>query len=120
MHDPSSLSLDPQRFPQRESIRLKAHDYGAGYYFITICVAGRRCLLSHVKSSTILLTPVGEIVREEWLRTGEMRPDVWLDAFVVMPDHFHAIVGLGTAQIGEGTESWGPPVRPQPHREKTH
>lgn len=110
-------SLDPLRFPQRESIRLEAHDYGAGIYLITICVAERKRLLSRVESVRVLLTPVGEVVEEEWLRTAAMRSGVWLDAFVVMPDHFHAIVGLGTAQICDGTESRAHAMRPYRLRE---
>ena len=35
---------------------------------------------------------VGAIVEREWLRVGELRDNVFLDEFVVMPNHFHAIV----------------------------
>ena len=103
MLNPSGPSLDPLRFPQRQSVRLKEHDYVGGTYFITICVGGRRPLLSTVEAGEVLPTCVGHIVAEEWLRTHEMRPDVFTDAFVVMPDHFHGIVGLGplvTREIG--------------------
>ena len=34
----------------------------------------------------------GKIVHEEWLRTTAIRREVALDAFVVMPNHFHAVV----------------------------
>lgn len=29
---------------------------------------------------------------EEWFRTGEKRPRIQLDAFVVMPNHIHGII----------------------------
>jgi len=38
------------------------------------------------------LNPFGQIVAEEWKRTEELRPRVSLDAYVVMPDHFHGII----------------------------
>lgn len=38
------------------------------------------------------LNGFGEIVREEWLRTAELRSNVELDAFVVMPNHVHGII----------------------------
>ena len=41
---------------------------------------------------SINLSPVGQIVQNEWLRTGEIRPDITLDEYVIMPDHFHAIL----------------------------
>jgi REP element-mobilizing transposase RayT len=34
----------------------------------------------------------GEIVRDEWLMTDELRNYVVLDEFMVMPNHFHAIL----------------------------
>ena len=41
----------------------------------------------------------GRIVREEWERTGEVRPGVVLDAFVVMPDHVHAVIGIVDGRV---------------------
>lgn len=109
VHGPSR---DPLRFPQRKSVRLQDHDYAGGIYFITICVSGRRCLLSRVKSGNVLLTTAGEIVRDEWLRTADMRADLSLDAFVVMPNHFHAIIALGAARIGQEPRLRAHAVRP--------
>jgi len=46
----------------------------------------------------------GQIVVEEWFRTGEMRPRIQLDSFVVMPNHIHGILVFdrrGTLQPGE-------------------
>ena len=40
-------------------------------------------------------------VQEEWLRTATIRPNVRLDAFVIMPNHLHGIIvlaGRGTPQ----------------------
>lgn len=36
----------------------------------------------------------GEVVAGEWSKTTLVRPQVELDAFVVMPNHFHAIINL--------------------------
>ncbi len=40
------------------------------------------------------LNACGVIVREAWLRTPSVRSSVMLDAFVIMPNHFHAILWL--------------------------
>ena len=40
------------------------------------------------------MSQLGEVVRDEWLRTAEVRPEVELGEFVVMPNHIHAIIGL--------------------------
>ena len=38
------------------------------------------------------LNALGQIVQEEWLRTPQIRSEIELDEFVIMPNHFHAIV----------------------------
>jgi REP element-mobilizing transposase RayT len=43
------------------------------------------------------LNRYGAIVAEEWQRTAELRRNVILDEFVVMPNHFHGIVVLKEA-----------------------
>jgi len=42
------------------------------------------------------LNEFGKVVKREWLRTPDLRPSVVLGEFVVMPDHFHAIVIIRT------------------------
>jgi len=81
--------------PQRRSIRLEAHDYSAGgLYYVTIVAARRQRRFSRVERNGVSLTSVGRIIEQEWLRIPVMRPRAWLDVFVIMPDHFHGIVGL--------------------------
>ena len=43
------------------------------------------------------LSDIGKIVETEWERTFELRPDMnlYMGEYVVMPDHFHAIIGIG-------------------------
>jgi len=45
----------------------------------------------------MVLSEIGEIAQLEWLKTFEMRPDMNLEMgeFVVMPNHFHAIIIIG-------------------------
>lgn len=42
-------------------------------------------------------TFIGEIVHDEWLLTAIIRLYIELDAFIVMPNHFHAIVVITDA-----------------------
>ena len=43
------------------------------------------------------LSELGKIVESEWVKTPGVRPDMklTLGPFVVMPDHFHAIIIIG-------------------------
>lgn len=81
---------------QRRSVRLPDYGYAQpGAYCITICAHQRRCIFGKVKDGRVHPSYVGEIVREEWLRTPGVRPDVTLDEWIVMPNHMHAIVFVG-------------------------
>ena len=78
----------------RRTIRLKGYDYTQnGAYFVTICTYKRQSLLGYVSDNQTILSQYGQIVAEEWQRTGQLRADyVILDEWIVMPNHFHAIV----------------------------
>lgn len=80
------------------SARLRDWDYGsAALYFITICTQGRQPFFGSVVAGALHPTLLGAVAGEEWLKTPAIRPDMHLHlgAFVVMPDHFHAIIGIG-------------------------
>lgn len=79
----------------RRSIRLQSYDYtGAGAYFVTLCSQGLICRFGAVVDGAVRLNTCGVIVSEEWARTQLVRPNVTLDAFVVMPNHLHGIIIL--------------------------
>ncbi|MCM2357561.1 MAG: hypothetical protein NDI77_05385 [Geobacteraceae bacterium] len=40
----------------------------------------------------VILNGFGEIVREEWFKTADIRREVVLDEFVAMPNHIHGII----------------------------
>ena len=80
------------------SLRLSARDYTRGTYFITIVTNGRAQVLSQVVDGRVQLTEAGRIVDEEWRATETKRINVRLDRFVIMPDHFQAIIHLRPTQ----------------------
>lgn len=97
-----------------ESARRKKWDYaGPGWYFITLCTRNRARVLCTVKHGRVHLSPIGRIVAEEWKRTGVLRDNLVLDAWVVMPDHLHALVRI-THRLAPEPPGSGPPSRLQP------
>lgn len=76
------------------STRLPGWDYTCGWYFITVCTQRRSPFLGSVADGAVQLSPAGEIVADEWQRTALVRSNVLLDAWVVMPDHFHGIIAI--------------------------
>ncbi|MCH8557745.1 MAG: hypothetical protein LAT84_07985 [Balneolia bacterium] len=81
-----------------ESTRLRNWDYGwEALYYITICTKNRVCWFGDVINSEMHLSEIGQITENEWIKTFEIRPDMNLTMgeFVVMPNHIHAIIGIG-------------------------
>ena len=84
-----------QNIHNRRSIRLKGYDYSqAGLYFITICCSNHVCLFGEVVNGEMVLNEYGTIACNEWLNTPNIRKNVELDVFVIMPNHIHGIIIL--------------------------
>ena len=84
-------NFDP-KIHHRRSIRLKGYDYSQeGLYFVTLCVQDRDCIFGNVVDGKMMLNDAGRIAHNEWLKTAELRKNVQLHNFVVMPNHFHTI-----------------------------
>ena len=96
--------FDP-KIHHRHSIRLKGYDYTqAGAYFVTICTWKHECLFGEVVEGEMRLSALGQIVREEWVKSSDIRKEIRLfeDEFVIMPNHVHGIVWiapLGTTRV---------------------
>jgi putative transposase len=79
----------------RRSIRLKRYDYSqAGLYFITLCIQNRNLLFGHIENAEMKLNSFGEIAFKEWLNTAEIRDNIRLHEFIIMPDHMHGIIEI--------------------------
>ncbi len=101
------MGYDPYRH-HRHSTRLKEYDYSSeGAYFVTVCVEHRECLLGQVIDGDMTINDWGRVVEDAWKEVAEHWPAVELDAFVVMPNHFHGIVILHTEADGTGKEGGG-------------
>src|SRR5207247_8107226 len=91
---------DPHRHA-RHSFRVQGYDYTQqGMYFVTICTFQRECLLGVAENEKMVANQMGRIVEEEWLNTPILRSNVLLDTFVVMPNHFHAIIEITSTGRG--------------------
>jgi REP element-mobilizing transposase RayT len=91
------MKFDP-RIHYRRSIRLKGYDYRqAGGYFVTMVTQGRDMLFGEVVNGEMILNDAGEMVVRWWLELPNKFPNVNVDIFVVMPNHFHGIIFITDA-----------------------
>ncbi len=76
-----------------ESIRLPNYDYSSnGYYFVTICTHEKFCFFGRIVNSQMQLSQVGKIAQKHWQEIPQHVTGVYLDAYVVMPNHVHGII----------------------------
>ena len=87
---------DEKEFPQRKRLRLKSFDYSlSGAYFITICTKDRKMLFAPVGADSIS----ARMVERTFLETIRRYDGVDAPIYVVMPNHFHAIITISRADM---------------------
>ncbi len=80
-------------------LRLPEYDYSSkGAYFVTICTKDRRRILSRLSveespfSPDPVLTGIGKIVDSSIARVPTHYPGVFVDYYVIMPNHVHLLL----------------------------
>ena len=80
-----------------QSTRKQSWDYSSeGSYFITICTKNKQHFFGKIRDGKMMLSEIGKVVESEWIKSIAMRPEmeIELGEFVVMPNHFHAIINI--------------------------
>lgn len=91
---PIAMKYNPN-IHDRHSIRLRGYDYSQpGAYFVTICTYKKQCWFGEIRDGTMYRNQIGNLVAQEWLKSPQVRDNLKLDAWVVMPNHVHGIVWL--------------------------
>jgi REP element-mobilizing transposase RayT len=57
------------------------------------------------------LNPYGEIIKHEWICTPNVRPNIALDEYVIMPNHFHGIIIINAGNMCRGMACHAPTGR---------
>ncbi len=100
----------PEGLPKRKQIRLQTYDYSsAGVYFVTICTAEKKRILSEILPVGEGLAPpetklsaIGKIVEEQILSLPLRYSTVTIDKYVIMPNHVHLLISLQSGEISGG------------------
>ena len=79
----------------RRSIRLKGYDYSRpGLYFVTIVCQNREHFFGKIENGKMILNDAGKMVNDEWLKLHKRFHYIRLHEYIVMPNHFHAILEI--------------------------
>ncbi len=88
------MKFDPEKH-HRRSIRLPDYNYAqSGAYFVTICTYQKQCWFGDIKHGKMQINQIGQIVIQEWLKSSEIRQEIELDEWILMPNHLHGIVRI--------------------------
>ena len=98
------------KLPERKRTRMKYFDYSRnGAYFITICTQDRKKILADnmlvgdgvLDIPKMRLTEYGKIV-EKNIKLIEKAKGVYVDKYVVMPNHIHLIIAIRNDVVENG------------------
>jgi putative transposase len=93
------MTYNPSKHHWR-SIRLKGCDYSQeGLYFITLCCQHKACLFGQIQNGLMHLNDAGTMIKNEWLKLPERFTNIALHEYIVMPNHFHAILEIVGATL---------------------
>ena len=91
-----------KKLPKRKTPRLKNFDYSLnGCYFVTVCVKNRLQILGTIKAPENQFSPPvtelsekGKIVDKYINMISQSYENVFVDNYVVMPDHIHLLISV--------------------------
>lgn len=95
--------------PNRQTIRLKQHDYTSECsYFITICTHNRSHLFGDIINGRVVLNDTGKMAHRCWLQIRDHFPNTKIDEFIIMPNHIHGIIHMHPVpNVGANDDSRG-------------
>lgn len=82
-------------------------DYERGWFSITVQVAHNKSVFGAIVGEECELNALGRAVHEAWLSHPAHTPGLFIDEFVVMPNHFHAALKLTLGRSGPGPRECG-------------
>ena len=91
--DPSRAQGDARQ-DWRKSLRNAHINYRNGWFFVTCQVARNKSIFGAIVGERCELNPFGRQVEAYWRDLPKKYPELELDDFVLMPNHFHAIVRI--------------------------
>ena len=88
--------MEMEEVKKRKPTRLKNFDYSTtGAYFITICTKDRKMLFAPVGADSIS----ARMIERTFLETIDRYSGVDSPIYVIMPNHFHAIITISRADM---------------------
>jgi REP element-mobilizing transposase RayT len=89
----------------RHSIRLPGYDYSqSGAYFVTVCTQNRTCWFGTIINGEMKMNDAGRMIEKWYLEIANKFADIKPGEYIVMPNHFHAIIVNATPVVPVGAD----------------
>jgi putative transposase len=95
------------KYVVRKSNRLPGYDYSQrGAYFVTVCTQDRAELLGRIvtgENNSLVytdLSSLGLTVQREIEALSNIYPSVFVDDYVIMPNHVHLVITIDACNAG--------------------
>ena len=79
---------------RRKSLRNPNINYRSGWWSVSVQVAKNKSIFGAIVGDKAVLNALGAAVEEYWLALPAKYPELELFDFVVMPNHFHALLRI--------------------------
>ena len=80
--------------PKRKSPRAWWLEYNEGLFFITVCTQGHKHFFGEIEGDVMKYSPIGTFLLNELENVVSHHANVKVLQYVVMPNHFHAIIDI--------------------------
>ena len=87
----------------RHQFRAKWHSYEYGIYFVTICSHKKTHIFGQINANEMRLNMLGHIVESCIKEIPSHHSDVEILNYVVMPNHVHMVIAVGTRYIASAS-----------------
>jgi REP-associated tyrosine transposase len=88
---------------RRYGNRIKDYYYSeSGWYFVTMCIFGKKVWFGKIVDGKMLLNEYGEIAKKCWLDLPNHYGRISLDEWIIMPNHVHGIITIDNDVVGTG------------------
>lgn len=95
----------------RHTLRLKSHNYSNdAVYFVTICTQKNSHYFGTVKDGKMIYNNAGIMISRWWNNIQIRYNSIIIHNYIVMPNHFHAIIQINAGAIQTGATQCGRPI----------
>lgn len=100
-----SYGVTDNLYKNRKYPRAEWHDYNYGLYFVTVVTKYRRNHFGKIDNGYMQHSELGGFLSRAIEQCGLHYEGISVDCHIVMPNHFHAIINVGSRHAAAGNNN---------------